>query len=389
MSTEGELSSEQEPTLVVWRSRVLAPSETFVRRQFEAVPLARKYLVGFSAVDGPLSGPDDRTVFGEGLLPRMQIRVARVTGRNRKVERLLRSLQPDVIHAHFAYDAMVVEPFARRLGIPLVVTLHGVDVTARADLSGGWSARLYRVRLRRLFDRAARIVAVSDHIASRALLLGAPSNKVSTLYTGIDVSQSNAGSRAEVRVDPLWDVLFVGRLVEKKGVDDLLRAVALLRKEHPRLRVAVVGDGPLAGDLTSLDRALRSEVRFLGSKSPSDVEQLMDRSRVFVVPSKTARNGDTEGLPTTVIEAAARGMAVVATNHSGIPEAIVDGETGLLVSEGSPLELSRALGLLLRDSELRERLGRNARERMITVFDIKRLASELAGIYRRVSTQRE
>jgi glycosyltransferase involved in cell wall biosynthesis len=120
-------------------------------------------------------------------------------------------------------------------------------------------------------------------------------------------------------------------------------------------------------------------------RTPGEVRRVLLASRLLAAPSRTARDGDTEGLPTTVMEAAALGLPVVSTRHSGIPEAVVDGETGLLSAEGDRVGLAANLSRLLTDSELRDRLGRQARVLMAAKFDLIKQTARLEDIYDEVT----
>src|SRR5437868_13294812 len=139
-------------------------------------------------------------------------------------------------------------------------------------------------------------------------------------------------------------LLTVARLVEKKGVDDALRAVAAVRFRHPGLRYDVVGDGPLRGGLEALagELGLGDAVIFHGARYADAVREMMDAANVFVLASRTAGDGDEEGTPNVLLEAQACGLPILSTTHSGIPE-VVDPQAGVLVAEGDPAALARAL----------------------------------------------
>jgi glycosyltransferase involved in cell wall biosynthesis len=180
-----------------------------------------------------------------------------------------------------------------------------------------------------------------------------------------------------------WDVVFVGRFVEKKGIDDLLSALASIRAAKPR--AVLIGDGPLEPQMRARAADLGVQATFLGAQPPAEVARHLAASRMLVAPSRTARDGDTEGLPTTILEAAAVGLPVVSTRHSGIPEAVVDGETGLLGAEADPVALAGNIARLLDDEDLRRRLGRAARERVRARFDLSAQTERLEALYDEVT----
>src|SRR6185437_507604 len=143
-------------------------------------------------------------------------------------------------------------------------------------------------------------------------------------YNGVDLARFPPGSGGPDLV------LFVGRLVEKKGVEILIEAFARARAARPGASLVIIGDGPLR---PRLERRAGEGVRFLGALPPGDVADWMRRATVLAAPSVTARDGDAEGLPNVIVEAAASALPAVGSDHSGIPEAILDGETGFIVPE--------------------------------------------------------
>jgi colanic acid/amylovoran biosynthesis glycosyltransferase len=358
--------------VAIWRSALLLPSETFIRNQGEALPTWEPTFVGATRVESVLARDSDVVVYPAGGPGRREFLRLKVTGRSPRLQAVLAALRPDVVHAHFAHDGWLVARSAARLGVPLVVTLHGYDVTRQPRMPGP-RGRRYRRHLRHVFRRAAALVAVSEHIKGRAVALGADPAKVHVLHTGVPVP-------ARVPDGPKqWDVLFVGRFVEKKGIGDLVEALGTLT--DPRPRALFIGSGPLEPAVRARAAALGLDATFLGAKEPAAVAAHMARSRVFVSPSKTAPNGDSEGLPTTIVEAASLGLPVVSTRHSGIPEAVVHGETGLLGAEGDPAAVAANLRRLLGDEALRIRLGEQGRKHVETSFDVVRQARLLEELY--------
>lgn len=350
-------------TVVIWRSALLPASETFVRNHGAALTRWRPSYLGATAIRSALSRPDDVIAFpgGDGFLR------LRLTGSSPRLTRALRELRPGLVHAHFGGDGWLVARAAAAAGAPLVVTLHGHDVTRQPSTPGLLGVR-YRRNLRDVFRRAAVIIAVSSRIRDRALALGADPAKVRVHHTGIPLPPRPAPRPAR------WDVAFVGRLVEKKGVADLLEAL----RRTPASAV-VIGDGPLAEQLRA--RAAGLDVTFTGSLPPEEVATHLAASRLLAAPSRTARDGDEEGLPTTILEAAAMGLPVVATRHSGIPEAVRDGETGLLADEGDVAGLAAHLSTLLKDDDLRTRMGAAGRAHVEQHFDLAKQSARLEDLY--------
>jgi glycosyltransferase involved in cell wall biosynthesis len=358
------------PVVAVWRSILLPGSETFVRNQADAMTRWRPVFVGAATFDSVLARDTDVTASG-----RWPFLWLRATGRSGAIRRLLAAQEARLVHAHFAGDGWLISRTAVRLGLPLVITLHGRDVTLQANAPGLRGVR-YRRNLRTAFRRAALVLAVSEPIRQRAIALGADPAKVRVHHIGVPAP---APMDEELVGEKAWDVLFVGRFVAKKGVDDLVEALGTLRDRRPR--VLFIGGGPLEEPIRKRAAELGLDATFLGPQDPDVVARSMAAARIFASPSKTAPDGDSEGLPTTIVEAARRGLPAVSTVHSGIPEVVLHGETGLLGPEGDRDALAANLRTLLADDELRVRLGARAKEFADANFDLATQTRLLEDLY--------
>lgn len=361
--------------VLVWRNDVLNASETFIRNQVDAIRGWRAVLAGARRRTSVLSSPADEILFGHSIVERMRRRLFLSTGISRRVDALIRTQGIAVVHAHFATSAATILPVAQRHRLPLVVTVHGFDVTDRDMRAGRQGARYVR-RTRRVFAYAGRIIAVSDFIAAQAIeAFGADPRRVHVLPIGIPLSPTPP-VRNVVR-----DVLFVGRLVEKKGVDDLLAALALLAANGQRPIVSIVGDGPRRAHLEADAKARGLLVDFLGARPPQIVAEEMAASRILVAPSRAARSGDAEGFGMVFLEAALAGTPVIAYRHGGVPEAVDDGVTGLLVDEGDIVGLADSIAVLLDDPVRRDAMGAAAAARVRADFDITVCTDRLVAEY--------
>jgi glycosyltransferase involved in cell wall biosynthesis len=345
--------------VVIWRSALLSGSETFVRHHGAHLTRWRPVYLGASKVESALAEATDVVVYPGSFW------TLRLTGRSPRLRRRLRALRPDLVHAHFGGDGYLVSRAAS--GVPLVVTVHGHDVS-RQPATPGLRGLRYRRNLRAVFRRATVILAVSEAIRERAVALGADPAKVRVHHTGVPMPA------AAPDVPKRWDVVFVGRFVAKKGVDDLIEALGTAR-------ALFIGSGPLLPRVRARAAALGADVVFAGHLDPAEVSRHVAESRILAAPSRTAADGDIEGLPTTILEAAALGVPAVATRHSGIPEAVVHGVTGLLGPEGDRAELAANIARLLADEDLRARLGRQARAHVEAHFDLVRQTAELEDLY--------
>lgn len=367
-------------SVLIWRSSMLPASETFVRAQGLALTSWRPTFGGAVKVDSPVAADSDLIVFPETSVGRRALVALKLTGRSALLRAALRRLQPDLVHAHFAGDGWMISGAAAEAGIPLIVTVHGYDVTRLPREAGPRGVR-YRLHLRTVFARASVILAVSGFIRDKAVELGADPRKVRVHHTGVALDPAPPTDLAAKR----WDLLFVGRLVEKKGVDDLLAALSLL---DTKPRLLLIGGGPLEDSLRQRAVDLGLDATFLGAQPPEVVRRSMAESRIFVAPSKTAADGDSEGLPTTILEAASQGLPTVSTLHSGIPEAVRHQETGLLGPEGDPVALAANLRRLLADPGLCGTMGEAAHAFVTEHFDLFRQTAELEKIYDSVARPR-
>lgn len=361
--------------VVIWRSCLLPASETFIRNQGNALARWQPAYAGAIKVRSSIATDTDVIAYPDGLRGRIAFLLLRLTGGSRRLRDLLTKLRPAVIHAHFGGDGWLISRSAAHLGVPLVITLHGLDVTRQPKNAGMRGAR-YRRNLRKAFDRATLILAVSEFIRQKALELGADPAKVRVHHTGVPIPP------APLAMPKKWDVVFVGRFVEKKGIDDLIEAVGLI--SDPRPRTLLIGAGPLENVMRERAAALGLDATFMGVQEPAVVSRCMAESRIFVSPSKTAADGDAEGLPTTILEAAGLGVPTISTYHSGIPEAVVHGETGLLSEEGDRSSLAANIQQLLADDVLRTRLGRQARLHVEAHFDLRKQTRLLEELYEAV-----
>ena len=148
--------------------------------------------------------------------------------------------------------------------------------------------------------------------------------------------------------------------MEKKGIEYSIRAFAQVAAKHPQARYDIVGDGPLHHDLAKLiaELGLADRIKLHGALAGESVRQLLSEADIFVLASVTAANGDCEGTPVSLLEAQACGVPVISTKHTGIPEIVLDGKTGFLVSERDVQGLAEKLELLISDPALRARIGR-------------------------------
>ncbi|MGG5258220.1 glycosyltransferase family 4 protein [Phycicoccus avicenniae] len=277
--------------------------------------------------------------------------------------------RPDVLHAHFATSAAEVAALAGRLtGVPVTVTAHAKDVFHVEN------AEVLAERL----TGTSTVVTVSDYNVEH-LGYVLPGTRIRLVRNGVPLGPVNV-VHAGRRDAP---VLCVCRLVPKKGVDVLVRAVALAAADDPWLRLDVVGDGPLREELVALADALGvgDRVTFHGAMESSGVEAAYARASLVALPCRVDGDGDRDGLPTVLVEALARGIPVVSTEVVGIPELVRDGVTGRLVPQDDPQALADAITALRADPVAARALGAAGRELVASAYAPERSGRALLEVW--------
>lgn len=367
-------------TALIFRERLLGPSETFITEQARSLRRYRPVLAGLrrTTPSHRHAIPEVLLCQGDGPLEKLAANLYRHFPIGRDFFARLRAENPSIVHAHFAIDAVQALPIASRLQLPLVVSLHGFDVTStESALARSHAGRHYWKNRERLFREASAFICVSQFIRKAAVHAGFPEQKLHVHYTGIDCERFQPATMA--RDSKL--ILFVGRLVEVKGCEYLLRAMAHVQQHDAEAHLEVIGDGPLRPHLEALAAELSIRVCFRGMQSSDEVLRSMRRARILCNPSATATSGQMEGFGMVFAEAQAVGTPVVSFIHAAIPEAVSHGETGLLCPEKDVNTLAISLRTLLEDDALwttmSSRAGTWVRER----FNIVPQSVNLESIY--------
>jgi glycosyltransferase involved in cell wall biosynthesis len=364
------------PTALIFQKRLLRWSETFIAAQGGALGRYRPVFIGYQHSSGGaayLDGhhrillADHTPVLGLGKFALKTF--GRVAPSWRKA---LAEQNPTILHAHFGTTATVAIPIARALGIPLLVTYHGMDIAIEPRNAG------QRAERARVFAAANRIIAVSEFIAERLRAAGCPPEKIVVHHIGIDTEHFSPG---EARHSDTPRILFVGRLVAKKGLTHLLRAMPRVQESVEGVELIVAGDGPLRAELEAEARQLGVRCRFLGIQTPDQVRELMRQATLFCSPSVVAADGNAEGLPMTILEAQASALPVVAFPSGGSAEGIVHGETGLVAPPADEEMLGQYLTELLTDRDRLTQFAAAARNHAVQRFDLRRQTALLEEIY--------
>lgn len=277
------------------------------------------------------------------------------------------------IHSHWATmpttAAMIL---SKMTGVSFSFTAHAWDIFLNAN---GLAKKIERSRF------AVTCSSYNKRFLDENFIKGRVS-KIYLNYHGIDLDKM---TRRELRATTpnKLKILAIGRLVETKGFEDLLKACRILKDKGIEFECDIIGEGPLSGSLKSQVSSLKLEerVKFLGIKTQNEIKKLYSEATMLVQPSVVAKNGDRDGIPNVILEAMALGVPVVSTRISGIPEVVIDGETGILVPERDAHALAGAIERLGRDGGLREKFGINARRMVEEKFSTEKNIAQLIKIF--------
>jgi len=275
------------------------------------------------------------------------------------------------LHAHFAGMAARTAFWINKFfSITFSFTAHANDI---------FSPRQFEIGLDKLVDSSRAIVTETDY-AARFLCEQFPrrSDRVHRIYNGLDLTEFG---RADFSSTPPL-IIAVGRLIPKKGFSDLIRSCALLAERGKSFRCEIIGEGPLGEALRRQidDMHLQNNVELTGAKPQTQLRGRLAAANVFVLPSVMDPDGGMDNLPTVIMEAMATGLPVVSTNIGGIPEMIIDNETGFLVQPGDAAAIADAIETVINDSSSAARLGHSGYERARTLFSIEKNVRELCAL---------
>ncbi|WP_460208307.1 glycosyltransferase [Scytonema sp. NUACC21] len=294
---------------------------------------------------------------------------------------LLKPEQYDIIHGQFGMHGIEGQIF-RDLGAitgKLITSFRGYDISYYVQECG---EHIYD----ELFTKGDFFLSNCEFFRQRAITLGCDRNKILVLRSGIDCSRFQFKVR-HPQPNHKIRVVTVGRLVEKKGIEYGIRAIANLANIYPNVEYDIIGDGYLKEELHLLIKKLRitDKVNLLGWKNQKEIIEILDNSHLFIAPSVTAENGNQDAPVNTLKEAMAMGLPVIGTLHGGIPELVQDGVSGFLVPERNENAIAEKLIYLINRPEVWEEMGRAGRSYVEEHYDINKLNDKLVKIYQKVA----
>jgi glycosyltransferase involved in cell wall biosynthesis len=292
---------------------------------------------------------------------------------------VLSETRANLLHIYFGQIAVHLLPLVRAWQNPSIVSFHGADVMVDMNKPAYREATLQMLQ-------AVKLVLVRSESLRRALGdLGCDPGKIEIQRTGIPLEEFSFRERVfpcHSREND-WKLVQAGRLIEKKGLPVTLRAFAVFLQQYPNATLTIAGEGPLLDELQRLARELNiaERVAFTGFISQEQLHEIYYRSHIFLHPSQTGHDGNQEGIPNSMVEAMATGLPVFATKHGGIPEAVDNGVSGVLMPERDHEALAQALLDAAEDPNFLSRISRNGAEAVRQKFDLSKQARRLEDIY--------
>lgn len=276
---------------------------------------------------------------------------------HRQILLALKQVQPDVAYIDYGTVAALARLPLKVLNIPFVVHFHGADVTSKLNHEA------YRQELHRFIYDASALIVASDHVRRLLVLEGANLEKICVIRLGINLEGILPISWKQRKQFPP-SIVFLGRFTPKKHPVALIEAFALVKQKVPEAQLSMIGDGP---EMARVQRrieshGLKESVRLYGALPRIEALAILNQHWVFAQHSVTTTSGDQEGFGISLAEAAALELPVVSTLHNGIPEQVIDGETGFLVREFDYETMSECLMKLLLNTDLAAQMGKAGRE---------------------------
>jgi colanic acid/amylovoran biosynthesis glycosyltransferase len=299
-------------------------------------------------------------------------------GEVKQLQDFLAAAEAKLLHIYFGHIAVHLLPLIRAGPRPSIVSFHGADVGV--DLH----KPAYSAATKEMLAATRCVLVRSESLKSAVIDLGCAPEKIEIQRAGIPLADFPFRPRS-VPDNGQWRLLQAGRLIEKKGLKTTLRAFAKFRKEFPAARLTIAGEGPQLAELQSLARELQLDgaVDFAGFVSQEKLRELFYDAHIFLHPSETGRDGNQEGVPNSMLEAMASGLPVFATRHGGIPEAVENNVSGILVNERDHRALGDALIDCAKDSARLVAMGRAASESVAKNFGQTEQTCRLEEIYLR------
>lgn len=385
----GTNGTKSRKRVAVFKGSLLPLSETFILEQVASFTNWEARLFGRTLVKG---GIDLESISHQVLHQHPRSFVRRLTDKiiggtqkqSREVARMVELFCPDVIHVHFGTELQQNWKAFQNFQGPIVTTLHGRDITQHPKEweSGKYGRSMipYPRELRQLARmHNTYFIAVSHAIKMAAIAFGLPEEKIVVKHIGVDVNRFTPSVNPLGSNKPL--VLFVGRMVEKKGIPYLLDAMLEVQKNIPFVELVLIGEGPELEKCKTQAHSLGISAAFLGARPHHEVLEWLHQATLLCLPSVTADNGDSEGFGMVILEAQSCGVPVVTSANGGREEGIEHSHTGLAFDERDSTTMAQQIMTILGNDSLRQKMSAAARQRAVNLFDIRKCTQELETYY--------
>ncbi|GAA4904115.1 glycosyltransferase [Mucilaginibacter defluvii] len=350
-------------------------SETFIEEHIKRLPGNKKVLWG-----GAFPVYDDEGKFiivskwglllyliQKRIFKKLSIGIA-----NKALANYFTKNEIDVVFAEYGMVGAMVTDACKLAGVPLVIHYHG------ADVHHAGTVKKYYAQYQKAFNYASAFIAVSGDMVETLKQMGAPADKITLSSCGVD---THAFPQLDISSNGR-NFISIGRFVEKKSPLSVVKAFKIVADQYEDATLNMVGNGPLFDETAAFIRVsgLDAQVTLRGVLKPDEIKVLLKQSRCFVQHSVTAADGDKEGTPVSVLEAGSSGLAIVSTLHSGIKEAVINGETGYLVPEHDIEGMGAYMLNIAGDINLAVKLGNAAAAHIRNNYDVNNRISKLTTL---------
>lgn len=295
----------------------------------------------------------------------------------RYFENIIKENNVKLLHAHFGTEGVRYLKLKKNLDLPMITTFYGMDVSMISRIPY-WNKRYVQ-----LFQEGDLFLTEGNNMKNELIKLGCPENKIIIQHLGVDLNTFNFTPRTQPE-DGNITILIAGSFREKKGIPYAIKAFAKVKENHPDIQLRILGDGQMRDLIESLiaELNLSDSVTLLGYQSHDAFLNEAANANIFMLPSITAQNGDTEGgAPVAILEVEATGLPVISSYHADIPEVVVDGKSALLAPERDVETLAKHLEYLVEHPDVWGEMGRAGREHVEQEYDVMVQVGKLEEIY--------
>jgi glycosyltransferase involved in cell wall biosynthesis len=297
----------------------------------------------------------------------------------RTIVNAVKNLKPKLIHAHFGNDGVAAIPLKRNLGIPLITSFYGYDLSDKLEI--------LRPYYKSLKNEGDLFIALSKDMKKDLLKIGFPESKIVIHHLGVQCKELEAVKKGTCNNRNDFIFLTVARFSERKGIQDTIKAFYYVVSKYPDAKLRIVGDGPYKSELVKLvDRLqLNKSITFIDNfqalNPRKTVLEEMANCDVFILTSYLTSNGSKEGTPIVLMEAQALGKPCISTFHAGIPEVVRHKQTGILVKERDVPAISNAMITFINDSAIVNDFGNNGKLHIYNKFNNEIQIKKLSKLY--------